>query len=357
MTSHFSHALSVFVLYQLSRLISVKAPPSQSSKFALLAASLHIISPAGIFLSATYAEATFALLNFTGMFIYALSLEYHEKNNHGLRDLMILASGLTFGIATSLRTNGLLSGSLFLYDAVEPVLQLLRFKRLKENLRRLCFNIVAGFLTAMGSLIPQYLAYRVYCIDTPLQNRRSWCDHSIPSVYGWVQNHYWYVSAYLIPVQAYAHKGRNVGFLHYWTASNVPLFLLAAPMLYILTASALWGISHKKAFRDAQSFRHNSSHRGVDQDLMGLFSWEVVSRFVVPQAILAILAVTTYHVQIITRISSAYPVWYWWLASSIIQKRTVSPASDDLASRRITRWMVVYSLVQGGLFSSFLPPA
>ena len=31
-----------------------------------------------------------------------------------------------------------------------------------------------------------------------------------------------------------------------------------------------------------------------------------------PQVTLAVLALTSYHVQIINRLSSGYVVWYWW---------------------------------------------
>lgn len=68
-----------------------------------------------------------------------------------------------------------------------------------------------------------------------------------------------------------------------------------------------------------------------------------------PQLVLAVLALTTYHVQIITRISSGYPLWYIWLAAKTQEtpKRTVP----------IIRWMVIYALIQAGLYASFLPPA
>ena len=67
------------------------------------------------------------------------------------------------------------------------------------------------------------------------------------------------------------------------------------------------------------------------------------------QVILAVLAVTVYHVQIITRISSGYPLWYWWLARRLLGK--------DVWGKRIVVFMVMYSSIQGALFSSFLPPA
>jgi phosphatidylinositol glycan class V len=78
----------------------------------------------------------------------------------------------------------------------------------------------------------------------------------------------------------------------------------------------------------------------------------------VPQFILALLALTTYHVQIITRISSGYPVWYWWLALMMADHYELQLFGQKWnTSRLAVRWMVLYAMIQGGLFSSFLPPA
>lgn len=81
-------------------------------------------------------------------------------------------------------------------------------------------------------------------------------------------------------------------------------------------------------------------------------------RLLVPQLALAILALTTYHVQIITRLSSGYPIWYWWLASLILEDRQVQVLGKYWSPPKImVQWMICYALIQGGLFASFLPPA
>ncbi len=69
------------------------------------------------------------------------------------------------------------------------------------------------------------------------------------------------------------------------------------------------------------------------------------------QLTLAVLATTSYHVQIITRISSGYPLWYFWLAAML-----GSPKNAGLGSK-IVVFMVMYATIQGALFASFLPPA
>ncbi len=75
----------------------------------------------------------------------------------------------------------------------------------------------------------------------------------------------------------------------------------------------------------------------------------LVQSAAVTQVVLAVLAFTSYHVQIITRLSSAYPLWYWWVAGLLVR--------GDKTGGRVVVFMVVYAVVQGVLFASFLPPA
>lgn len=69
------------------------------------------------------------------------------------------------------------------------------------------------------------------------------------------------------------------------------------------------------------------------------------------QTLLAVLAITNYHVQIISRISSAYPVWYWWVASCLVDKQRQNLGYG------VVVFISMYAMIQGGLFASFLPPA
>lgn len=72
-------------------------------------------------------------------------------------------------------------------------------------------------------------------------------------------------------------------------------------------------------------------------------------RLALPQFTLACAALTTFHVQVITRLSSGYPLWYIALASDIYDRKWTAQS--------LVRWFVMYALVQGALFAKFLPPA
>ncbi|KAL8725380.1 MAG: hypothetical protein Q9166_007396 [cf. Caloplaca sp. 2 TL-2023] len=192
--SNIAHLLSIFTLYQISKTLIEPPMSDRNLSFAFLSACLHIISPAGLFLSAPYAESSFSFLNFVGFYLYASNLQAHRESYPNLRDASVLLSGLSFGLATTFRSNGLLSGLLFCFDIAQSITALrsdVQAGKIGSNLRRVLFLVIAGILMAIGSCFPQYLAYREYCIDAKLEHRALWCTHRIPSIYSWVQSHYW----------------------------------------------------------------------------------------------------------------------------------------------------------------------
>lgn len=146
-------------------------------------------------------------------------------------------------------------------------------------------------------------------------------------------------------------QSRGVGFLRYWTFSNLPLFLLGAPMLAILFLSCFWAIG-----ADASSVVSPKAGLSLTRGSAS----PLLTNLAIAQFFLTAMALTSYHVQIINRISSGYPLWYWYLAC---QALGLSDHSIPLGPKRkipflaIVQVMVIYALVQGVLFGSFLPPA
>ncbi|GAB1315861.1 ER membrane glycoprotein subunit of the GPI transamidase complex-like protein [Madurella fahalii] len=305
-----AHLLSALVLYRLGQLVW------RDRALSLVAAILHILSPAGLFLSAPYAESSFALLSFSGYLFLALSCRAERSPTS--RDIYTILAGILFGLATTFRSNGILNGIPF---AWEVLCQLPRLhQRPSDTLRRLLALGIGGVCVAAGSIVPQALAYLRFCSDTSGAEPRSWCRGYLPSIYTFVQKHYW-----------------HSGFLRYWTVSNLPLFLLAAPMLAVLVRSGV------------EQLRTDRRLSLTDKPAESARLLSLVRSAAAAQVLLAVLAVTMYHVQIITRISSGYPLWYWWLAGSLIRQ--------DKSGSRIVTFMVMYASIQGVLFASFLPPA
>ena len=148
---------------------------------------------------------------------------------------------------------------------------------------------------------------------------------------------------------------RGVGFLKYWTVSNLPLFLLATPMLFILLRSGVWAL---QGCSSSEISDDKGKQENIDVSPPLRINQAIARRFATPQIAVAALALTTYHVQIITRLSSGYPIWYWWLASLTLEDhKTYLMGRKQGTAFTISRWMVIYAIVQGGLFASFLPPA
>lgn len=190
--SHIFHFLSVLMLHQITLLVSPATFQSEVPLMAWLAAGLHIISPAGIFLSAPYAESAFSFLNFAGCLAYVKSVVNQAESKHAMANAAVSLSGIVFGLATTLRGNGLLSGLTLIYDAVTCLSSIFHGVETKSNLSRLLTVCISGTLMASIAIVPQYVAYEVYCRSGgSLEVARPWCSYWIPSIYAWVQKEYW----------------------------------------------------------------------------------------------------------------------------------------------------------------------
>ena len=186
--SHVAHYLSVLALYRLSANIFGHGTAAQKL-ICFLSAALHIICPAGAFLLAPYGESIFSLLNLSGFYLYTSSLISEHNGITPLRDIQVLTAAVLFALATIVRSNGVLSGSLFAYDAFMVAWATLIQGPSLHKTRRLAVIIVGGCIVALGMVVPQILAYRSYCMSGT--DLRPWCNSALPSIYGWVQGHYW----------------------------------------------------------------------------------------------------------------------------------------------------------------------
>ena len=190
MLSHVSHVASVLVLYELSLVMFWEL--REVHRFAFLSACLHIISPAGIFLSAPYGESLFSLLQLGGLYCYASASLARSGSSRLIQPGRLVLSGLLLGLATLVRSNGILSGLLFAWDAARDSFGIIQSQQRRASLRRLACTMVAGSLVAAGAILPQFIAYMEYCAERGRDgSSRSWCDRLPPSIYTFVQSHYW----------------------------------------------------------------------------------------------------------------------------------------------------------------------
>lgn len=189
--AHICHLLSVFILFALTLNVLPTTLPRRE-KTAFLAAILHIFSPAGVFLSAPYSEGLFSCLNFLGMLLYA---QTHTPRSSGqsrtFTNAALIGSGLCWGLASSVRGNGILSGLILLYRCVTLLDSLPSFTAVQD----LVVTVLAGILVAIGTIVPQWIAFEEYCLGAASGSELpTWCSAIPPSIFKWVQSHYWYVS-------------------------------------------------------------------------------------------------------------------------------------------------------------------
>ena len=195
--SHVSHLLSTLLLYLLAfRLLPIgqgKAATGPSTP--LVAACLYIASPAGIFLSAPYIEAPFATLQFLGTLSCVEAWREEEQDGIlGKKCLLTIIGGACFGLSSTFRSNGLLSLLVFLAPCLSAVKQFLRKPVDVNNITYGVSLAIACLLTLAGTVGPQYIAYEAYCSQPRDQSLRPWCDRLLPSIYSFVQDHYWCVA-------------------------------------------------------------------------------------------------------------------------------------------------------------------
>ncbi|TDZ15376.1 GPI mannosyltransferase 2 [Colletotrichum orbiculare MAFF 240422] len=318
--AHVAHLLAVITLHDLTLRLFDRKP------LAFLAGLLHVLSPAGLFLSAPYAESSFAFLAFAG---YRLLASTDAPRGSLPWTAAQISAGAVFGLATAFRSNGLLNGLPFAAECLVVLHSLqaspITSANLKNAVAQLLGPIIGGILVAMGSIVPQYVAWSRYCSGA--SEPRVWCGRTVPSIYSFVQEHYW-----------------GVGFLRYWTPGNIPLFVLATPVLGLLLVSGMEVFQRPSVLERSPTAEKGGKSRMTSREV-------AVRSMALSQVLLAGLAITTYHVQIITRIASGYAVWYWWVAGCLLDEQR-----KGLGSKVLT-FSIMYALIQGALFASFLPPA
>ena len=191
LVAHVAHLAAVLTLYRLTLTVF---GDGRRKGYAYVTAILHIFSPAGIFLSAPYAEALCAFLSFAGYLFYAKAVAGGHSDQRLPRNLSRLLSGAAFGLATSVRSNGILNGILFLEDAFVIAITVVRTGPTVRSIKSLTSTGLGGVLIGAGLVVPQWVAYGQYCrLDPELGtgSTRPWCQETIPSMYTFVQRHYW----------------------------------------------------------------------------------------------------------------------------------------------------------------------
>lgn len=301
------------VLFDLSVIIL-------NRKLAYKATILFCINPATIFFIAPYTESLFSYLTFTVMYNCADVYYKSAKNKAFSNFTNMLSISVPIALSIATRSNGLLNIGFLVYY------WLLFFRKTywPHNIAT-CINLVKySFMLCVNitiCLIPfvaiQMYAYQNFCTNfdqnlpknivqfanendlilpgTFSKHNQSWCFSNLPVAYAYVQEHYW-----------------NVGFLKYYQFKQIPNFLLAFPLVFIiLSKSLLFVRQHANYCLNLGIFEFNflpvvKYDNSYDQKMFV---------HVCHALFLTIFCVLCVHVQVTTRmLCSASPILYWFCA-------------------------------------------
>jgi Gpi18-like mannosyltransferase len=376
---------------------------------------MHILSPAGLFLSAPYAESLFSLLSFLGHLLYVYGQPSTTKGKTPprtiLHDLALLASGLTFSLATTIRSNGILFGLLFAHDALVELCHLAEYYKDWLSAGDDWFLISLAFIPGIGfGFILPRLPSNYFVPRNLAEDWSVWgfwvCASVAWAVWGMTMIYHLQrlapqirgeprefrdrkfvvtvlAGAAIIPGALYpqylayieycqdpalnslrpwcnnfvpsitnfvqSHYWGN-GLFKYWKLSNMPLFLCAAPELFFLLRSG-WAALTSGPRTPTTS---TSATPSEDSSLEVPSVWRPLA---LPQLALCILTITTLHIQIINRITSGYPLHLVYWAGCLVISQGEPKVESGMGASGVVRWIVMYALIQGALYAAFCPPA
>ncbi|KAJ2682369.1 ER membrane glycoprotein subunit of the GPI transamidase complex-like protein [Coemansia spiralis] len=282
----------------------------RDERLAHTAALLYAWAPSSIFMSAAYTESLFAWLVFAALVRAA-------RQQHARAALWLCAAGLC-------RANGVAFAGFLVWDvAVRPGALRGRAAAVRAVVRAAALAAVA----ALGFAAFQAYGHRLFCRLAPAP--RPFCERALPLPYGFVQSAYW-----------------DVGFLQYYAWQQLPNFALAAPMAALSAAGLAAYARHDPLRLLTLGQRSQRSHSGQAPAFLGdallphMYLW----------ALLLAAAMTTMHVQVITRFFSSVPAVFWFAAHAVTTGgRAVRTA--------VVGYFAGYGLAGAVLFGCFLPPA
>ncbi|KAK9308589.1 hypothetical protein QLX08_001449 [Tetragonisca angustula] len=345
---------SAVIFYDLSKAVL------KTTNVAYKAAILYCINPATIFFSAAYSESLFAYLTYYSM-LRAIKLDPY----------------VSFPISLSIltRSNGVINIGFPIYYQLQKVSYDYSKKHANFSLKTFCqfmfkastlksfcimFNII--IISIIPFILLQIHNYLMFCIPNlnlifipehivnfsimnnlvlPGNSYVEWCHLKIPMAYSYIQKKYW-----------------NLGFLNYYEIKQIPNFILAFPILYIMMKCIKeFFFEHKKYFYTLGFIKNTEDNVQTERKK---YPTEMLV-FVIHGLFLNIFCILFVHIQVSTRlISSASPLIYWYCALLICHTSYNDNNLYDEKENVFSKWKIFfltkkeYSLKDKLIFSYFL---
>lgn len=293
----------LFPIACLSLFLLTKLVKSSDETYARTVVWWFCFNPASIFFSACYSESFYAALTFTALFIIELRVSKYLTNYPLRRDFQplfhlnrliytVLPALALLAIATAVRSNGLINIGFIAYQFLLKYMPILYADRSHwtfvahlcsalDLIQDLLVLVISSVIAAAGYISFQIYSYVKFCVQTTTNNREKgsmmqrpeWCNKQLAHPYGHVQEKYW-----------------NVGLFKYYELKQLPNFLLAAPVTYIVLKGSLNGAKDLV-----------KSPRGKKQ-----------LAYYMQAIMLTLLCSVSINIQVVTRlIASSCPAFYW----------------------------------------------
>lgn len=312
---------STVLLYRLSLKVT------RDADLAYTAAMLSVFAPsAGTTLTSPTPESFYSVASLLGM----LSL---ETSNAGVGWNQIASASFFFALATSFRANGTL---LVGYLAFKLVGEARSGRPISAALKLALSTII----TVSPTILFQTWAYGRFCLGGV--EPRPWCQDRLPSIYAFVQSHYW-----------------NVGFLRYWEVSQLPNFALAAPVLATIAYTVHTFYRHSSWAQILYSMippppsilNPTASTRASG---LSLSTCPTATPYVMHALALGLILTLASHVQIALRLATpgGMPAVWWGAAHLVLYSRR-----SRWNRKVVVGYLSVQVCVGIVLYAGFYPPA
>ncbi|KAF8972947.1 glycosyltransferase family 76 protein [Flammula alnicola] len=278
----------------------------RSPELALLASLLSLIptSPVTLYF-APYNEPCFTHFSYRGM-LCCTRREWFKAS-------------LWFALAGTFRSNGIfLSGFILWGLLVQPFLA-----RQMPTIKAILKSMALTTVVVTPFVAYQAYAYFVFC-SSQREPLPEWCSRIPPSIYTHVQAKYW-----------------DVGFMRYWTLSQIPNFLIAAPTLMVIFAFSFYHLKRTTALK--------LSNEKDRSPLELAFENASITPHAIHATIFTSILLFASHTQIVLRLAASMPLVYWAAAWLLTQHPALG--------RLWVTWSVLWGVISTILWATFLPPA
>nr|XP_033320849.1 GPI mannosyltransferase 2 [Megalopta genalis]XP_033320850.1 GPI mannosyltransferase 2 [Megalopta genalis]XP_033320851.1 GPI mannosyltransferase 2 [Megalopta genalis]XP_033320852.1 GPI mannosyltransferase 2 [Megalopta genalis]XP_033320853.1 GPI mannosyltransferase 2 [Megalopta genalis] len=303
---------SAIIFYDLSKVVL------KNTNTAYKAAVLYCINPATIFFSAIYSESLFAYLTYYSM-LKSIDLDIYVAFPISLSILTRSNGMVNIGFPMYFQLRRLYNDFVTKYGKFS-LSTLCQFLFKMTTLKSICLMCNTVIISTAPFVLLQIYNYIIFCVsqsnemlipqhilnhgtinnfELPGSSNVEWCDTMLPVAYSYVQKKYW-----------------NIGFFKYYTVKQIPNFILALPILYIMiTCMIEYVIEHTKYFCTL-GFVQRADKIEICAKVKKYPTEMLV--FIFHGLFMTIFCIFFVHIQVSTRLlCSASPLIYWYCASTM----------------------------------------